>query len=163
MSNKPASTKAIAYIAGTNPVTSSILDYFNSSTSISYTKSRPTFIIVFKSNIYVELKSILITDQETNVRKYKIDLIDTDRTILQTITIDRQKKHSDINFYVPIAAIQITYLETTDGQSPRNIVLNIDGCFGINLSPPTKETTEMTTTRRPPKLTTRKYKFICFN
>jgi hypothetical protein len=162
MSNQPAATKAIAYIAGTNPTSSTILDYFNSSTSISYTKLHPTFTIVFKPNIYVELKSIIITNKETNVRKYQIDLIDNDRTILQTIIIDRQEKQPDIRFDVSITAIQITYLQTTDGQSPRNIVLNIDGCFGINLSPPKKMTTGMTTTKRPPKLTTRKYPIYVF-
>jgi len=146
MSNKNIAKKVIAYISGTNPISSSIFDYFNSSTSISYTTSSPIFIIVFKSNIYVELKSILITNQQTNIRKYKIDLIDYDRTILQTIIIDNQQKQSNVNFQVPIGALQITYLETTDGQTPRNIILNIDGCFGI--------TPEITTTTQPPPILT---------
>jgi hypothetical protein len=153
MSNQPVARKVIAYIAGTNPISSSIFDYFNSSTSISYTNSSPTFIIVFKTNIYVELKSILITNQQTNVRKYKIVLIDYDQTILQTIIIDTQQNRSNINFDVPVGGLQITYLETTDGQAPRNIILNIDGCFGINLS----VTTVTTTTKRPPILTACKY------
>ncbi|CAF4035916.1 unnamed protein product [Rotaria sp. Silwood2] len=157
MSNKPVATKVIAYIAGTNPISSSssIFDYFNSSTSISYSTSNPTFIIEFKTNIYVELKSISITNNETNVRKYKIDLIDNDRTILQTIFIDTQHTQSNINFHVPIAALQITYLTTIDGQPPRNIILSIDGCFGINLSPTaTTVTTPVTTIQQPPMLTT---------
>jgi hypothetical protein len=150
MSNKNIATKVIAYVSGTNPISSSIFDYFNSSTSISYTTSSPIFIIVFKSNIYVELKSILIINQQTNIRKYKIDLIDYDRTILQTIIINNQQKQSNINFQVPIGALQITYLETTDGQTPRNIILNIDGCFGINLG----ITPEITTTKQPPPILT---------
>ncbi|CAF0896589.1 unnamed protein product [Rotaria sordida] len=155
MSNKPVATKAIAYIAGTNPKSSSIFDYFNSSTSISYLTSHPTFIIVFKTNIYVELKSILITNNETNVREYQIDLIDNDRTILQTLIMDTQHQQSNVNFHVPIAALQITYLTTTDEQTPRNIILNIDGCFGINLSPTTTATTPvMTTTQQPLLLAT---------
>jgi hypothetical protein len=152
MSNKSIATKVIAYISGTNPISSSIFDYFNSSTLISYTTSLPTFIIVFKSNIYVELKSILINNSQTNIRKYKIDLIDYDQTILQTIITDNQQNQSNINFYVPIGALQITYLETIDGQTPRNIILNIDGCFGINPEITTEVTT--TTTKRPPILTT---------
>jgi hypothetical protein len=158
MSNKPVATQVIAYIAGTNPISSSIFDYFNSSTSISYAKTSPTFIIVFKSNIYVELKSILITNNQTNVQKYKIDLIDHDQTILQTMVIDNQQNPSNVQFDVPIAALQITYLETVDGQTPRNIILNIDGCFGINLG----VTTEATTTKRPVILTTRTNNFILF-
>jgi hypothetical protein len=157
MSNKSVATKVIDYIAGTNPNSSSIFDYFNSSILISYTTSSPKFIIVFKSNIYVELKSILITNQQTNIRKYQIDLIDYDQTILQTIIIDKQQNQSNINFYVPINALQITYLETIDGQTPRNILLTIDGCFGINLGMTTQITT--TTTSRPPVLTTCKYCF----
>jgi hypothetical protein len=157
MSNQPVVRQVIAYIAGTNPISSSIFDYFNSSISISYTQSSPTFIIVFKTNIYVELKSILITSQQTNVRKYKIDLIDYDQTILQTIIIDTQQNQSKVNFYVPIGALQITYLETTDGQAPRNIILNIDGCFGINLA---VTTTPTTTTQRPPMLTASKSELI---
>lgn len=149
MSNKPVATQVIAYIAGTNPISSSsIFDYFNSSTSITYTTSSPTFIIVFKWNIYVELKSILITNQQTNIRKYKIDLIDYDRTILQTIIVDNNQ--SNLNMYTSINAIQITYLETTDGQPPRNILLNISGCFAIN----PEITTSTTTTQRPSIITT---------
>jgi hypothetical protein len=163
MTNKLVVSKVVAYIAGTTPISSSVFDYFNSSTSISYTNSSPTFIIVFKSNIYVELKSISITNKQTNVRKYMIDLIDTDQTILQTIIIDKQSKQLNVSFYVPVAALQITYLETTDGQTPQNISLSIDGCFGIDLSPPKKVTTEITTTQRPLKLTTRKYRFIHCN
>ncbi len=56
-----------------------------------------------------------------NVRKYQIDFIDHDETILQTIIIDKQQNQSKLNFDMPIGALQIKYLET------------IDGCFGINL------------------------------
>lgn len=121
MSNQPVAHQVIAHIAGTNPISSSIFDYFNSSTSIAYAKSSPTFIIVFKRNIYVELKSISILNEQTNVRKYQIDFIDHDQTILQTIIIDKQQNQSKLNFDMPIGALQIKYLET------------IDGCFGINL------------------------------
>lgn len=153
MSNKPVATKVIAYISGTNPTSSSIFDYFNSSTSISYTTSSPTFIIVFKYNIYVELKSISITNQQTNIRKYKIDFIDYDRVILKTLIIDTQQKRPDFNFDISINALQITYLETTDGKPPQNIILNIDGCFGINPEITTAVSTT-TTTKRPPIITT---------
>ena len=81
MSNQPVAHQVIAHIAGTNPI--------SSSTSIAYAKSSPTFIIVFKRNIYVELKSISILNEQTNVRKYQIDFIDHDQTILQTIIIDK--------------------------------------------------------------------------
>ncbi|CAF2077019.1 unnamed protein product [Rotaria magnacalcarata] len=147
MSNKPVSTKVIAYIAGTNSDSSSILDYFNPSTSISYSKSHPKVVIIFKTNIYVELKSISIINNATNVREYKIDLIDNDRLILQTIIMDNQHPQLNVPFYVPIAALQITYLTTIDGKAPRNIRLSIDGCFGINLSPTTTQRTTVTTTR----------------
>ncbi|CAM4908393.1 unnamed protein product [Rotaria socialis] len=148
MSNKPVSTKVIAYIAGTNPCSSSILNYFNPSKSISYSKSHPKVLIIFKTNIYVELKSISIINNATNVREYKIDLIDNDRLILQTITVDNQRPQLNVTFYVPIAALQITYLTTVDGKTPRNITLSIDGCFGINLSPTTATQRTTVTTAR---------------
>lgn len=157
MSNKPATNKIIAHIAGTNPKSSSIFDYFHSSKSISYSVSNPTLVIVFKSNIYVELKSIAITNNATNVLEYKIDLIDYDRTILQTIMMSKQSQQPNISFYVPIGALQITYLKTIDGQSPRNIKLSIDGCFGINPFPVIS--TAPTTTL---KTTTRKCRFIYY-
>ena len=113
MSNQPVAHQFIAHIGGTNPI--------SSSTSIAYAKSSPTFIIVFKRNIYVELKSISILNEQTNVRKYQIDFIDHDQTILQTIIIDKQQNQSKLNFDMPIGALQIKYLET------------IDGCLGINL------------------------------
>ena len=113
MSNQPVAHQVIAHIGGTNPI--------SSSTSIAYAKSSPTFIIVFKRNIYVELKSISILNEQTNVRKYQIDFIDHDQTILQTIIIDKQQNQSKLNFDMPIGALQIKYLET------------IDGCLGINL------------------------------
>ena len=40
----------------------------------------------------------------------------------QLLLIDKTN-NPNTNFYVPIAALQITYLETIDAQSPRNIVL----------------------------------------
>ena len=57
MSNQPVAHQVIAHIGGTNPI--------SSSTSIAYAKSSPTFIIVFKRNIYVELKSISILNEQT--------------------------------------------------------------------------------------------------
>ena len=158
LSNRHVATQVIKYIAGTNSIFSSILDYLNSTASISYSKSYPTFIIVFKSNIYVDLKSISIINKETNVREYKIDLIDHDRTILQTVNIDTQQKQPTINFHAPISALQITYLTTIDDKAPRNIRLSIDGCFGFNPSPSTTESAQtVLTTPQPPLLTTCAY------
>ena len=156
LSNKAFATKVIAHIGGTNPISSSINDYFNSSIPISYSKTNPKFIITFKSNIYVELKSVLITNKQTNVREYKIDLMDSDRTTLQTININTQHKPSDVKFHVPIAALQITYLTTIDGQTPRNITLSIDGCFGTYPFSSTTADTSIKTTSSPSILTTRK-------
>lgn len=149
MSNKHVATQAVAYIAGTNPSSSSISDYFDGQTLISYSTNSPTFIIVFKNNIYVDLKSISLIDNDTNVRLYQIDLIDFDQTILQTILVDRQQNQSNLHFDFPIGALKITYLQTIDGQTPKNILLNIDGCFGINLG----ATTKPPTSTRPPIVT----------
>ena len=149
MSDRSVARQTIAFVAGTNPISSSIFDYFNTSTSVSYATVSATFLIIFKRNIYVELKSISITNSQTNVLKYQIDLIDHDQTILQSIVIDNS---STTNFDISIGALQITYLETTDGQPARNILLSIDGCFAIN--PEISE--ETTTTTSPPVTTMRK-------
>ena len=153
MSNRSTARQVIAYVAGTNPKSSSIFDYFNPSTSISYGNSSATLIIVFKRNVYAELKSISITNTKTNVKTYQIDLIDHDQTILQSYIIETNS--SKAVFDIPIGALQITYLQTTDGQPPSNIILNIDGCFGINPNIPAEETT--TTTQPPSLITTREY------
>ena len=134
MADRSKAKKIIGYFSGTNPRSSSIFDYFNASTPISYAEARPTLIIVFKADIYAELKSITITSKDSNVRKYQIDVLDSDRAILQTTFVDTQQKPSVTDFYAPAAGVQITYLTTTDGQTPRNVVLSIDGCFGIRPS-----------------------------
>lgn len=152
MNNRSIAHRVIAHIAGTQPKSASLFDYFNTSTLISYAEARPKFIVVFKSNIYVELKAISIASDESNVRTYQIDLIDFDQTVLQTIVIDRQQTQSVPEYDAPIGAVQITYLETTDGQAPRNILLNVDGCFGLKLSPSVDEST--TTTPQPVDFTT---------
>jgi hypothetical protein len=141
MSNRTLAAKIVAYVAGTNPISSSIFDYFQSSTMVSYNETRPTLIVLFKSNIYVDLKSISLTNNQSNVREYQIDLFDQNRTIVQTIVFNQQLKQSIDDYHVPISALQITYLNTIDGQSPRNIQLNIVGCFGIDPSMPIETTT----------------------
>lgn len=148
MSDRSLAQKTVAFIGGTNPVSSSIFDYFNTSTPISYANSSATFIIIFKQNIYVELKWISIDSSLTNVRKYQLDLIDHDQTILKSIIVDNSSIN---NLDISIGALQITYLETSDGQPPRNILLEVEGCFAINPQVPE----ETTTTISPPVTTSR--------
>lgn len=148
MSNRSTARQIIAYIAGTNPISSSIFDYFNSSTPISYDNSSAKLVIVFKKNVYAELKSISVTGIKANLKTYQIDLINHDQTILETRIIGNNSLQAI--FDTPIGALQITYLETTDGQPLSNILLNIDGCFGINPNIPSEE---ITTTTQPPAIT----------
>ena len=154
MSNRSVANRVIAHIAGTQPNSTSLFGYFNASTPISYAESRPKLILVFKSNVYVELKAISIAPNQSNLRKYQIDLLDYDQTILQTIVVDQQQKQPIDELYAPIGALQITYLETTDGQAPKGIRLTVEGCFGLKSSPFLDESSTTTTTPRPPQFTT---------
>jgi hypothetical protein len=152
MASKALATQAIAYVTGTTPTSSSILDYFNRSTSISYDQDRPVVLLIFRSDVFVELKSILLRRNYGNVRQYQIDLIDDDQNIVQTLIINRQENHSDVNYVNSIRAIRITYLDTVDGAKPSNIVLSINACVAVAPSSTTEAMTSSTSTT--PAITT---------
>lgn len=156
--NKVDSTILIDSITGTSPSTKQLNDYFNQTSSISYdTEKLPiTFLIIFKSTVYAEIQSISLINSLTNVKRFRVDLIDDYKTIVQTIQSNDNLTIEGLT-EVGIAAIQITYLETKDNQSPKNIRLAIKGCFGI-LPKPRRTTTPTvrTTTKAPRTIKTRK-------
>jgi len=154
MMNKLDSTILVDSINGTLPSTNQLRDYFDQTSSISYnTQKLPiNFLIIFKSTIYAEIQSISLINSLTNIKRFRVDLIDDYKSIVQTIQSNENLTVEGLT-EVGIAAIQITYLETTDNQSPKNIRLAIKGCFGI--LPKSRTTTtpkiQSTTTTKAPQ------------
>ncbi len=160
MMNKLDSTILVDSITGTSPskTANKLSDYFNETSLVSYDKQRLpiTFMIILKSTVYAEIHSISLKSSTTNIKRFRVDLIDDYKSIVQT-TESTDKLIIDGLTEVGIAAIQITYLETNDNQPPRNIRLSIKGCFGIlpkrrRITPAIPSTT---TTTKPPQITKR--------
>ena len=159
MMNKVDSVILIDSITGTLPITE-LQDYFNTTSSISYTAqaSPITFLIILKSTVYAELQSIALVDSQTNVQRFRVDLIDDYQSIVQTIESNENLTIQGLT-EVGIAAIRITYLETKDNQPPKNIRLAIRGCFGV--LPKRRQTTpaitskKTKTTKKPSRTTKR--------
>lgn len=160
MMNKLDSTVLVDSVTGTLPTktTTKLSDYFNQTSLISYDgqKLPITFLILLKPTVYAEIQSVSLKSSTTNVKRFRVDLIDDYRSIVQTIESDN-KLIIDGLTEVGIAAIQITYLETQDNQPPRNIRLSVKGCFGI--LPKRRRTTPeiqlTTTTTKAPQTTKR--------
>jgi hypothetical protein len=155
MMNKLDATILVDSITGTLPI-NQLRDYFNQTSSISYNhQSSPiTFLIILKSTVYAEIQSIALINSLTNVKRFRVDLIDDYKSIIQTID-SNENLTADGLTEVGIAAIQITYLETSDNQPPKNIRLAIRGCFGIlpkrrrTTTPPPPQIQSTTTTKAP--------------
>lgn len=161
MMNKLDSTILVDSITGTSP-TSQLRDYFNQTSLISYnTQSSPIiFLIIFKSTIYAEIQSISLISSLTNVKRFRVDLIDDYKSIVQTIESNTNLTIDGLT-EVGIAAIQITYIETNDNQPPKNIRLAIKGCFEIlptrrRTTPAIQSTT--TSTTKAPQTTKRNFR-----
>ncbi len=159
MMNKLDSTILVDSITGTLPRTE-LRDYFNQTSSISYNIQQASpiiFLIILKSTVYAEIQSITLINSLTNVKRFRVDLIDDYKSIVQTIE-SNENLTADGLTEVGIAAIQITYLETNDNQPPKDIQLAIRGCFGI--LPTRRRTTKpqiqsTTTTTKAPQTTKR--------
>lgn len=145
MMNKVDAPILVDSVTGTLPTTE-LRDYFNTTSTISYdTQTSPiTFLILLKSTVYAELQSIDLINSETNVKRFRVDLMDDDKSIVQTIESNENLTVQGLT-EVGIAAIRITYLETTDKQPPRNIRLAIRGCFGVL---PKRRQTKTTTIKK---------------
>ena len=156
MSNESIVKKVVAFVAGTTPSNGSIFDFFNTSKTISFETNRSNFLVVFKRNIFAQLKSISIIGNETNVRRYQIDLINNDQTILKSLIIDRQNSNEKFDeLPSPIFAFEIKVLETIDDRPVKNVRLIVEGCFAIDRSaqvtpPNVVESTTRKATTLPP-------------
>jgi hypothetical protein len=146
-------------IGGTLPAETNakLTDYFNETALISYKNEKQPidFLIIFKPTTLVELQSISLVSSKTNVKQFRVDLIDDDKSIVQTLESDTNLTVRGMT-EVGVAAIRITYLETDDQQAPRNIRLSIRGCFVVlSTKTTTTSVTETTTTAEPPRIKTK--------
>ena len=163
MMNKVDAPILIDSVTGTLPTTQ-LQDYFNTSSTISYNvqTSPITFLLILKSTVYAELQSIALINSQTNVERFRAELIDDDKSVIQTIESNENLTVQGLT-EVGIAAIRITYLETNDNQPPRNIRLAIRGCFGVlpkrrRTKPPSPPREKSTTTTMTPTMTTKRIK-----
>jgi hypothetical protein len=153
MMNRVDSSVLVDSVTGTLPTKTNdkLSDYFNQTSLVSYDGQRlpVTFLIILKPTVYAEIQSVSLTSSTTNVKRFRVDLIDDYKSIVQSIESNK-KLIIDGLTEIGIAAVQITYLETNDNQPPRNIRLSIKGCFGI--LPKHRRTTpavQSTTTKAP--------------
>ena len=150
MMNQVDSKILVESITGTSPINGmhNLIDYFNESTLISYDSKQysPYVLIILKSKIVAEIQKIALVHSTTNIKRFKVDLIDDYKSIVQTV-------HSNANLIaegfteVAIAAIRVTYLEMIDENPAKNIRLSVQGCFGLLPSPRSTTTTVASTTK----------------
>ena len=150
--NKIDSSIFVDSITGTLPsqATNKLTDYFNATSLVSYDQQRVpnTFLIIFKRSIAAEIQSISLVSPDSNVQRFRVDLIDDYKSIVQTVDSNENLTVTGLTT-VGIAALQITYLETKDQQAPRNIRLSVRGCFEILSSNRRTTATAISTSTAP--------------
>lgn len=121
---------------------------------VTFSDLQPSFDLVFRSNILLYLSTISINSQTTNVKRFRIELLNNENDAQYEI----ESSSLIVNFEslpaVVLAGIRFTLLETTDYQPPKNIALSIQACAEeilIETTPePTTTTPALTTTGVPP-------------
>jgi hypothetical protein len=122
---------------------------------VTFTDLHPSIDIIFRSNILIYLNSISIISSNTNVNRFRIELLNNENNIQYKI----ESSSMIINFEslpsIILAGIRLTFLQTNDNQPPKNILLSIQACVEEILieNPPTTTPPVLTTRKIYPKTT----------
>ena len=143
--------RVVAGVTSKFPLTKGTLSHIgrNVSDGVTFSDLQPSIDIVFRSNILIYLSTISIISSTTNAKRFQIELLNSEDVAQYQI----ESSSLTVNFEslpsVVLAGIRITFLETTDGQPPKNIILSIEACIEEILI----ETTPATTTTTPAPIT----------
>ena len=148
---EPYSKEILAGLNGTNPGgrNSSLLDLSHGkSISFDEDKDKVVLFVIFKSNILVYLKYVgLSSISDTNVKRIQIEYMDKNQLSIKKIFVDYSNERTTMEPMKNVGSIKITFEETYDGKSPKNVRLSVRGCFTIQRnSTTTLRTTILTTT-----------------
>lgn len=122
--------------------------------SITFSDTQPSIDIVFRSNILIYLSSISIISSNTNLNRFRIELLNNENDVQYKIESSSTTINLESLPSIILAGIRLTFLQTNDSQPPKNIRLSIQACVEeILISTPSPTTTPASTTRTYPKTT----------
>lgn len=121
---------------------------------VTFSDLQPSIDLIFRSNILIYLNSISIISSTTNLNRFRIELLNNENDIQYKIESSSMTINLESLPSMILAGIRLTFLETTDNQPPKDILLSIQACVEEILIQTTPTTTPASTTRRiPPKTT----------
>jgi len=122
--------------------------------TVTFSDLQPSIDIIFRSNILIYLNSISIISSNTNLNRFRIELLNNENTIQYKIESSSMKINLDSLPAIVLAGIRLTFLQTNDHQPPKNILLSIQACIEeILIQTPPTTTPALTTTRTYPPTT----------
>jgi hypothetical protein len=121
---------------------------------VTFSDLQPSIDIIFRSNILISLSSISIISPNTNLKRFRIELLNNENTIQYKIESSSMIINLESLPSILLAGIRLTFLETNDHQPPKNILLSIQACVEeIFIQTPPTTTPALTTKRIYPKTT----------
>lgn len=123
---------------------------------VTFADRNATIDIVFEPNLLVYLNEISIESSRTNVKRFRLQLLNNENSVQHTIESSSMRVHLESLPSVIIAGIRLTFLQTRDRQPASNIRLSIRGCVEKIFVPTPLSTTTpqtITTTRSYPRTT----------
>jgi hypothetical protein len=115
---------------------------------ITFSDLKPSVDIVFHSNILIYLNSISINSADTNLKQFRIELLNNENDVQYKIESSSMTINLESLPSVVLAGIRLTFLQTSDNQPPKNIILSIQACVKEILIKTSPTTTPAPTTKR---------------
>ena len=79
-------------------------------------------ILYFHSNILIYLSSISIISKNTNLKQFRIELLNNENDVQYKIESSSMMINLESLPAVLLAGIRLTFLQTNDHQPPKNII-----------------------------------------
>ncbi|CAF5171727.1 unnamed protein product, partial [Rotaria magnacalcarata] len=95
---------------------------------ITFSDLFPSIDIILRPNLLIYIHSISIISKETNLERFRIELLNNENDIQYKIESPTMTVNLDSLPSVVLAGIRITFLRTDDNQPPKNISLSIQAC-----------------------------------
>ncbi len=115
---------------------------------VTFSDIQPSVDLIFRSNILIYLNSISIISSTTNLNRFRIELLNNENYIQYKVESSSMTVNLDSLPSMILAGIRLTFLQTTDNQPPKNILLSIQACVEEILIQTSPTTTPPSTTRR---------------
>ncbi len=132
---------------------------------VTFSDLHPSIDLLFRSNILIYLNSISIISTNTNLNRFRIELLNNENNIQYQIESSSMTVNLESLPAIVLAGIRLTFLQTKDKQPPKNILLSIQACVEeILITTPPTTTPRLTTQKVYPKTTPitpgKSYKFL---